>query len=657
MKGKIENNSLSLKCFLNTLKESSENGKRYCFILGSGVSRNAGIPTGIDLSKIWVKEIKEKYNEKEIEILMEQLEIKDISIKSENYFDIYKLRFFPDYRNGYSYLERKMENAQPGFGHYPLARFLATTENNLVITTNFDSLIEDALFIYTGKRPIVASHESLAEYVDISTKRPIIAKLHRGLFFHPLNKSDELKELSEQWTVFRIFTPIVIGYGGGDRTLMEFLKDRTVELNGIYWCYVGAEPNEDILKLVEDQKGYFVPIAGFDEMMLMLGNLFHYESPNQRIMEVAKERAERYDKEFDEFSRKVEEITEPTKAEKVVKKSLEDYADKEKAALLELIKKEPSVENYYRLGNYERINGNYSDAVEYYTKAIELNPDYEAAYNCRGIAYWGLKNYKDSIKDYSKCIELDSQNYITYYNQGISYDDLSKIEEKKENLKKAIENYSKSIELNPEYADVYNNRGNSYSDLGEKRKAIEDYNKAIELNPEYAIAYNNRGNRYSELGEKGKAIEDYNKAIELNPEYAMAYNNRGNSYSDLGEKRKAIEDYNKAIELNPEYTDAYNNRGNRYGDLGETGKAIEDYNKAIELNPEYVMAYNNRGNRYSDLGEEEKAIGDYNKAIELNPEYALAYYNRGICYKKLGETKKAEKDFQKAAELDLKYKK
>ena len=100
MKGKIENNSLSLKCFLNTLKESSENGKRYCFILGSGVSRNAGIPTGIDLSKIWVKEIKEKYNEKEIEILMEKLEIKDISIKSENYFDIYKLRFFPDYRNG-----------------------------------------------------------------------------------------------------------------------------------------------------------------------------------------------------------------------------------------------------------------------------------------------------------------------------------------------------------------------------------------------------------------------------------------------------------------------------------------------------------------------------------------------------------------------------
>ncbi len=475
-----------------------------------------------------------------------------------------------------------------------MARFLATTENNLVITTNFDSLIEDALFIYTGKRPIVASHESLAEYVDISTKRPIIAKLHRGLFFHPLNKSDELKELSGQWkkvlqTVFRIFTPIVIGYGGGDRTLMEFLKDRTVELNGIYWCYVGAEPNEDILKLVEDQKGYFVPIAGFDEMMLMLGNLFRYESPNQRIMEVAKERAERYDKEFDEFSKKVEEITEPTKAEKVVKKSLEDYADKEKAALLELIKKEPSVENYYRLGNYERINGNYSDAVEYYTKAIELNPDYEAAYNCRGVAYWGLKNYKDSIQDYSKCIELDPQNYITYYNQGISYADLSKIEEKKENLKKAIESYSKSIELNPEYAEVYNNRGNSYSDLGEKRKAIEDYNKAIELNPEYAIAYNNRGNRYSELSEKGKAIEDYNKAI--------------------------------------------------------------------ELNPEYVTAYNNRGNSYSDLGEEEKAIGDYNKAIELNPEYALAYNNRGFCYKKLGETKKAEKDFQKAAELDLKYKK
>lgn len=628
MKEKTEDNSLTLKCFLNTLKESSENGKRYCFILGSGVSRNSGIPTGIDLSKTWVREIEERYDKNEIDILMKRLGIKDISIKSENYFDIYNLRFFPDYGNGYSYLAKKMENAKPGFGHYPLARFLATTENNLVITTNFDSLIEDALFIYTEKRPIVADHEFLAEYIDVSTKRPIIAKLHRGLFFHPLSRSEELKELSAQWkkvlqTVFRIFTPIVIGYGGGDRTLMEFLKDKSVELNGLYWCYVGATPGDDIVRLVKDKKGYFVPIAGFDEMMLMLANTFHYESPNERIMMVAKERAERYDKEFEAFSRKLEENPDPTEEEKDVKKSLGDYADKEKTALLELIEKEPSAENYYKLGNYERINENYDKAVEYYTEAIEQKSDYEDAYICRGIAYWGLGKFKESIEDYDKGILLNPKNDVLYYNRGISYNDLGKKEKTKEYFTKAVESYNKAIELSPEKAMYYSNCGNSYSNLGEEKKAIENYNKALEIDSEYDYAYNNRGNSYHALGEYKKAIEDYNKAIELNPEYALAYNNRGVSYNKLGEKKKAM----------------------------------EDYSRAIQLDPEDEIAYNNRGNSYSYLGEEEKAIEDYNKAIKLNPEYALAYYNRGNSYRKIGENVKAEKDFKKAAELNPKYQK
>ena len=62
------------------------------------------------------------------------------------------MRFFPDYQNGSAFLERTLERAQPSLGYYPLAALLANTRNNLVITTNFDSLVEDALFIYTDKK-------------------------------------------------------------------------------------------------------------------------------------------------------------------------------------------------------------------------------------------------------------------------------------------------------------------------------------------------------------------------------------------------------------------------------------------------------------------------------------------------------------------------
>lgn len=626
-KKELDKLSISQSCFLNMLKESSGNGKRFCFILGSGVSRSSGIPTGIDMSRTWVSEIEERYkgNEKEIEGLMQQLEIKDISIKSDNYFDIYNLRFFPDYGNGYAYLEKKMENAEPGFGYYPLVRFLTTTESNLVITTNFDSLVEDALFIYTKKRPIVVGHESLAEFIDVNTKRPIVAKLHRGLFFNPLNRREELQELSEEWKkvlrmVFRVFTPIVIGYGGGDRTLMKFLADESVELNGIFWCYVrdekeeGDGPGDEIIRLVKGKKGYFVPIAGFDEMMFMLERTFQYENPDGWLRKAAEEKIELYNRQFEEFSKKMDEILEPTKEQKEVKASLGDYADKEKAALLELIEKEPSAENYYKLGNRERISKNHKKAVEYYTEAIKAGLENASIYNSRGNSYRDLKEYEKSIEDYNKALALD-----------------------------------------PGYLFVYNNRGNSYDDLGEHGRAIEDYNKAIELDPKYAYAYNGRGLSYKNLGNYEKAMEDFNKAIELKPEYATAYNSRGIIYHDLGENEKAVEDYNKAIELNPEYAFAYNNRGNSYGDLGKLEEAFEDYNKAIELYPEYAEAYNNRGVNYSNSGKKEKAIEDYSRAIGLNSGYARAYKNRGLCYKELGEEEKARQDFKRAAELDPKF--
>lgn len=162
-------------------------------------------------------------------------------LSSEYYFDLYTLRFYPQYNNGYRYLEKLMESAEPSLGYRILAKLITDkNKNNLVITTNFDSLTEDALFLYTDKKPLVVNHELLANYIDDpSINRPIIAKIHRGLFFNPLNSRDDTNKLSKEWqealsSVFQIFTPIVIRYGGGDHSLMDFLCDESVKMRKIY---------------------------------------------------------------------------------------------------------------------------------------------------------------------------------------------------------------------------------------------------------------------------------------------------------------------------------------------------------------------------------------------------------------------------------------
>jgi tetratricopeptide (TPR) repeat protein len=170
-----------------------------------------------------------------------------------------------------------------------------------------------------------------------------------------------------------------------------------------------------------------------------------------------------------------------------------------------------AAEEYFTKGYNARKNGFNELAIEYYQKAIDLNPNYAMAYNNMGNAYYGQENYKEAIR----C-------------------------------------YQKAIDLNPNYATAYNNMGNAYDDLKNYKEAIRCYQKAIDLNPNYASAYYNMGIAYKNLENYKEAIRCYQKAIELYPNHASAYNNMGSSYYDLGNEREQINCYKKAAQLGDE---------------------------------------------------------------------------------------------------------
>ncbi len=226
------------------------------------------------------------------------------------------------------------------------------------------------------------------------------------------------------------------------------------------------------------------------------------------------------------------------------------------------------------------------------------------------------------VEYYTKAIELDPRDYLSYGNRGIAYDDLGQYE-------KAIEDYNKVIELDPQNALAYNNRGLVYADLGQNEKAIADYTKAIILAPQDDMAYVNRGNIYSDRRQYEAALEDYNKAIQLDPQCATAYYVRGCVYSMQWKLEKALLDYTIAIQLNPT-PNGYRNRGMTYVDLKQYEESLKDLDKAIELNPKSAVSYYYRGFAYHNLSQLTNAIRDYTLAISLDPNYADAYYNRGV---------------------------
>ena len=194
-----------------------------------------------------------------------------------------------------------------------------------------------------------------------------------------------------------------------------------------------------------------------------------------------------------------------------------------KDMLLELLGRDldyKKVEILNNLGTSHYSLGDYSKAIEYYEKALEIrintlgenHPDIAGSYNNLGIAYRSLGDYGKAIEYHEKALEI-----------GINT----------------------LGENHPDIAGSYNSLGIAYHKLGDYGKAIEYYEKALEIrintlgenHPDIAGSYNNLGTSYHKLGDYGKAIEYYKKALEIIETVGTLYSGK---YSDDSNMEEAI---------------------------------------------------------------------------------------------------------------------
>jgi tetratricopeptide (TPR) repeat protein len=275
-----------IEAFRSTNEEMTD--VSFAFILGAGASKDSGIPTGGELVQKWLAELRLRHDASSASLeawaTENNLDIQgfDYASAASFYPQVFDRRFEGYPAEGYAALEKTMEKKRPSVGYAVLAWILSQTPHRVVITTNFDNLVSDALLHFTDVAPLVCGHESLASYIRPRMRRPAVAKIHRDLFLDPFSGAKNTSILSEVWTtalktIFANFSPIFIGYGGNDGSLMGFLETlQPGEIAGrMYWCYMrnSAVPPR-VEALVRKHYGALVPIDGFDVLMLQLAPIF-----------------------------------------------------------------------------------------------------------------------------------------------------------------------------------------------------------------------------------------------------------------------------------------------------------------------------------------------------------------------------------------------
>jgi tetratricopeptide (TPR) repeat protein len=207
-------------------------------------------------------------------------------------------------------------------------------------------------------------------------------------------------------------------------------------------------------------------------------------------------------------------------------------------------------------GNF--VFGDQDKAKNIFTRAIQLKPDYAAAFNNRAMIFYNKMIY---------FIESSIQN------KEPRIQDKERYEKLKINFRNAVADLTEAILLRPFDALYHLNRGIFHSRLEEHREAIEDFSKAIDyasdalkdkLITEVNI-FNLRGKEYLELEDYTKAIEDFSGSLCILQDYdkidnLRKYRNdtllqRGKAYYLVDKKNKAKTDFENYLDNNHEDTD------------------------------------------------------------------------------------------------------
>ncbi len=247
---------------------------------------------------------------------------------------------------------------------------------------------------------------------------------------------------------------------------------------------------------------------------------------------------------------------------------------------LKISPEQVAAHQFFQIGIEQIQLSDYSKALHYFDRAIQINPNSAEAY--RGCCWVDIQteNYAKATIDCQKAIDLNKNDIESYLNLGIAY-------YRNNNFNLATSTYNQLIQQYPDEARGYYDRALVSVDKKDYLTAISDYNQALKLsqpleNTEIAEIYIDRGVAYLLNQETSKAMSDFSTAIAINPNNYRAYYNRGCSCSHQGEIKNAIQDFNTALSLDPFYAQAYLSRGKLYQQQRLYALALADFNQATQ---------------------------------------------------------------------------
>ncbi|XP_031503336.1 hsp70-Hsp90 organizing protein 3 [Nymphaea colorata] len=229
-------------------------------------------------------------------------------------------------------------------------------------------------------------------------------------------------------------------------------------------------------------------------------------------------------------------------------------------------------------GNAAYKKKEFEEAIEHYTRAMELDDQDISYLTNRAAVYMEMGKYEDCIKDCDKAVERGRELHSDFkmISRALTRKGSALVK-----LAKCSKDYEPAIETFQKALTEYRNP-DTLKKLNDAEKAKKDLEQQEYFDPKLADEEREKGNEYFKQQKYPEAVKHYTEAIRRNPRDAKVYSNRAACYTKLGALPEGLKDAEKCIELDPAFPKGYSRKGAIQFLMKEYDKALETYQEGLK---------------------------------------------------------------------------
>lgn len=174
----------------------------------------------------------------------------------------------------------------------------------------------------------------------------------------------------------------------------------------------------------------------------------------------------------------------------------------------------------------------WSDNEAFLRHTIDVNPDVAFAQTNLGTILLKQGLIDEAIEHFSKGLELDPSNAEAQNDFGLALVRVGRVAE-------AEPHYRQAVELNPRYFKAYENLGQLYLQTNRFDAAVASLQSAVEIQPSEAKALNDLGVAFMQSGRAADGLNAFRQAVGVEPDNAQYRRNFGYALMQQGRIEEA----------------------------------------------------------------------------------------------------------------------